>query len=137
MIVAFVFFFILALLAIGALFGIKVWEEKRGRRLAPQLRETLDERALHLKDLLEAGHRDIEKLPPTLVHLSRVTLHLAAVGFGHLAHWVGERSHKLADMVSYKHRFEKRELRSEFLKKVIQHKNGNGLDVEADSGQNS
>jgi len=132
--------FIIALLAIAALFALKAWEEKRGRVLVPELRASLDERAVHLKDLLEAGQRDIEKLPSALLHLSRVALHLAAVGFGHLAHWLGERSHRLADMVSYKHHFERRELRSEFLKKVSERKSGNdtdSLDTTAESGQNS
>ena len=135
MIVAAMVFFV-ALFGISTLFALKRWEKAHGRILAVQMRTSLDERALHLKELLEAGLKDLEKLVPALVHLSRVSLHLSAVGFGHLAHWLGERSHQLADMVSYKHRFERRALGSEFLKKMIRHKNGNNLDSEDENGQN-
>jgi len=121
--------FITAFLGICALFALKRWEESRGEQVvAPALRARLDASARHLKDLIEAGQKDLEKLLPTLMHVSRLSLHLAAVGFGHMAHWVGEQSHRLADLVSYKHRFERRELRSEFLKKVIRHKKDNGSD---------
>ena len=128
--------FFFALFGIGSLFGLKRWEETRGYTFAPRLRRQIDYLAQRLSELVEAGQKDIEKLPRALVHMLRLLLHLTAVGFGHLAHWVGEQSHKLADLVSYKHRFERRELRSEFLKKVIRHKNGHRLDDEGPSGQN-
>jgi hypothetical protein len=134
MVLSIVFFF--SLVAICALFALKNWEEKRGRVLAPRVRAVLDARAVRLGELLEAGQKDLENLPSALAHVSRLALHLGAVGFGHIAHWIGERSHRLADMVSYKHRFERRALRSEFLKKVTETRNGSGLDTGSGSGQN-
>ena len=98
--------FFAAFLGICALFALKRWEESKGEQVvAPALRARLDASAMQLKDLIEAGQKDLEKLLPAIVHLSRLSLHLAAVGFGHLAHWVGEQSHRLADLVSYKNRF--------------------------------
>ena len=130
-------FFFGSCIGIAGLFGLKYWEAKH-RTLAPGLRERLDVEALRLKDLLGAARIDLAKLLPHAVRLTRILLHEAALGLAVVARFAERQAHRLADLVSYKHRFEKRATRSEFLKKVSEHKNGNGngLDTLSDSGQN-
>jgi hypothetical protein len=116
--------FLLALVGIVALFGLKHWELARGRVLAPALRESADKQALRVKELMGALQIDLAKLPPLLLYAAQRTLHAAAVDFGHLMHWLGVQAHNLADLVSHKRNFQRGETRSEFLKKVSEHKNG-------------
>lgn len=117
--------FILALLGIAALFALKYWELKHERTLAPQLRARADVQADRVKELLIAARADLEKLPPLMVRMGRMLIHDAALAFAAFARLVERGAHDIADLVSYKHRFEKRETQSEFLKKVSQHRNGN------------
>jgi hypothetical protein len=124
-VVAMVVFF-LSLLGIAALFALKYWELRREHVVAPALREKVDARADKLKELMSAARTDASKLPPALVRLARFMVHELALGFAALARLLERQAHRLADMVSYKHRFERRETRSEFLKKVAEHKNGGG-----------
>lgn len=125
-----VFFFSLA--GIAGLFAFKEWEGRNERTMAPRLRETLDAWALHLKDLGIALQADLEKLPPELVHLSRIAIHEVALGTAALLRFLESQAHRLADFVSHKHAFQRRAPRSEFLKKVTEHKNSNG-DYNGDS----
>ena len=113
--------FFLSGIGIIALFALKRWENTHARVLFPHVRRVADEQALRMKQFLTAGVRDLEKLPPFLLYLLRIGVHIGAVAFGHLAHWIGERSHALADVVSHKHRFERRPPRSEFLMQVNEH----------------
>lgn len=124
--------FLISLVAIGGLFGVKYWEIRSGRILFPGVRLKADARAGQLKELILAARLDIAKLPPNLLRLFRFLIHEAALGLAALAR-IGERqAHRLADTVSYKHRFERRETRSEFLKKVAEHKNGRE-EIEVDA----
>jgi len=116
--------FFVSLAGIVLLFLLKYWENKRSRVLAPQLRERLDIRTLQLKELMIAARMDLGKLPPEALRLSRIAIHAGALGFAAFARTMETYAHEIADVVSYKHRFEKRETRSEFLKKVAEHKNG-------------
>jgi len=125
MFVASIFFFS-SLLGIIGLFGLKYWEQRHSRVLVPAFRETLDTRALQLKALLTAARMDLAQFLPVLVRLSRFFIHEAALGFAYLARVAERQAYRLADFVSHKHRFEKRETRSEFLKKVSEHRNGGG-----------
>ena len=124
--------FFLAFAGIVGLFALKRWESAHAKVFLPGIRYSADEQARRLKVLLLAGTRDLEKLPPFLLRLASLIVRVLAIAFGHLAHWIGERSHALADLVSYKHRFERKETRSEFLKQVIEHPitNRNGNHVE-------
>ena len=130
MTLAFVVFF-LSLLAISFLFAFKYWEIRREHIVFAAWREKADVRALQLKELLDAARLDISKLPPGAVRLSRIGIHQLALGFAALARAAEGYAHQVADLVSYKHHFEKRDTRSEFLKKVAEHKNGNGLSDES------
>ena|ERR1700722_12977524 len=119
--------FFLSLVCIVALFTLKQWELSRERVLMPQFRSRADAEALHAKELLIAARKDAQHLPPILLDAAQSVLHGIAVDAGHVAHWLGEQSHKLADSVSHKRNFERGETKSEFLKKVSEHKNGNGI----------
>ena len=125
--------FFLALVGITGLFVLKQWEGKHARILFPEVRRRADIQALRIKALAHASSRGVEKeLWPYLLLLARRIVRGAAIAFGHLAHWIGERSHALADLVSHKHRFERGAPRSEFLKKIddypIRNRNGmNGM----------
>jgi|SRR3989344_3740278 len=118
--------FFVSLAGTVALFVLKQWEERTGRTLAPTVHRYLDVRALQGKELLVALQADLEKLPPELVHLAHIAVHTGALEVARLARFLEAQAHRLADFVSHKHRFERRAPRSEFLKKVIEHKNGNG-----------
>lgn len=129
--------FVLSLLGIIALFAGKYWEIRFERVLLPALRQKADVRAEQLKELMDAARLDLAKLPPEALRLSRIGIHEVALGFAALARTAESYAHQLADFVSYKHRFEKRDTSSEFLKKVAEHKNGNGLDTTEDNGHNT
>ncbi len=120
--------FFISFLSIVSLFALKYWELRNERVIAPILRAKFDARALHLKDLLAAARVDLAKIPPLTLRLTRILIHEAALGLAVLARITERQLHRLADLVSHKHRFEKRETRSEFLKKVSEHKNGGGVD---------
>ncbi len=115
-----------SLIGIAILFAIKYWEMRRGMVMAPGVRTRADEYALELKALLVRGRAQLATVPPTLVYLSRALLHEGALGFARLARAAEQQAHKLADLVSHKHRFEKREPRSEYLRRMNGHKNGDG-----------
>ena len=136
MMLAFVVFFF-SLFAIAFLFALKSWEIRSERVVFAAWREKADVRALQLKELLDAARLDLSKLPPEAVRLSRIGIHQLALGFAAFARAAEGYAHQVADLVSYKHHFEKRDTRSEFLKKVAEHKSGNGLDTTADNGHNT
>jgi hypothetical protein len=123
-------FFALSLFGIIVLFAHKAWELRTERVLAPVMRERADERAELFKQLLERGQREFRRLPPALVDLSRTILHDAALGAAATARFLERQSHRLADLVSHKRTFERRETTSEFLKSVSSYKNESGLDPE-------
>ncbi len=121
--------FFLAAVGITALFALKSWEVRNGRVFAPAIRMKMDRHALQAKELLVAARVDLAKLPPAVLRLGRFLLREIALGLAILARLSERKLHKLADFVSHKHRFEKRETRSEFLKRVSEHKNGVGPDL--------
>jgi hypothetical protein len=126
--------FFLSLAGLIALFTLKQWELAKGRVLFLPWRIRADDEALHLKELLIAARADIQHLPPFLLDAAQSVVHGIAVDAGHVAIWLGSQSHRLADSVSHKRNFERRETKSEFLKKVSEHKNGNGnSDVDTTS----
>lgn len=116
--------FVLSALGIVALFAVKRWELKNDRVLAPAWRERVDAQALEAKNLLSHGGSSLGKLPPLMLVIGRYFVHEAALSAASLASFLEKQAHKLADMVSHKHRFERRETQSDFLRKVSDHKNG-------------
>lgn len=116
--------FALSLLGIAALFALKRFEIKRQRTFFPGLRARGDVQAQQLKELALAARMDLAKIPPEALRITRVLVHEGALGFAALARFLERQAHRLADFVSHKRGFEKRETRSEFLKKVAEHKSG-------------
>ena len=129
--------FTLSLLGILGLFIFKYVETERGIMLVPKLRVKADAQALRFKSFLAQGRYTLAALPPFLLHVMRIVIHEAALAAAQLARFLESQAHRLADFVSHKHRFEARETRSEFLKKVSEHKNNNGLDRIKQNGQNN
>ena len=120
MVYAAVFFFG-SLIGIGVLFGIKYWEVRHGRMLSPGARTRADRGALQIKALLDVASNEAQKVPPALVYIARLLLHETALGTAALARTLERQAHRLADVVSHKHRFERRESRSEFLRQMNGH----------------
>lgn len=113
--------FFISLVGLAGLFGFKHWENGREQMPWQDARRRIDERAHRTKEIMLVSAIELEKLPPYLLHVMRISIQRGAISFGYLAHWLGRRSHALADLVSHKHRFQRKETNSEFLKKVIEH----------------
>jgi hypothetical protein len=122
--------FFVSLLGLASLFGLKEWELRRDRFLFPDMRRRLDALALFLQDTLDALKKDAEKVPGELVHLSRTVLHELVLALAFSLRFLSVQAHKLADLVSHKHNFVRRVPRSEFLKKVSEHKNDSKTEVD-------
>lgn len=119
-----VFFASLALIV--ALFTVKYFEERRGARFGGRSRVLADNAALNLKDALVHSRTQIEKLPPKVAHHSMKGVVTGALGAAHVARKIEGHAHRLADFVSAKRGFERRETKSEFLKGVSDYKNTGG-----------
>ena len=126
MVVFAIIVFGVTLVAIAALFVLKRWEITRGRVLAPALRIRADHEALVLKNQLFHLRRNLARVAPIAVLYLRYLIHEGALGFASFARLSERQAHHLADAVSHKRTFVPRETKSEFLKKVSEHKNGGG-----------
>lgn len=113
-----------SLIGIMVLFIVKHWEINAGRVIAPALRHRADEEAKNLKRHLFHIRVDLARIGPILVLYVRYLIHEGALGFAGFARLSERQAHRLADTVSHKRTFVPRETRSEFLKKVSDHKNG-------------
>jgi len=115
--------YIASLVGIVAIFSVKFWEDKKQVVIAPSFRASADEHARELKRLVGRSRVEMMKLPPVLLYVSRVLVHMAALKAAASARYLERQAHRLADVVSHKHRFERRAPRSEFLKQMNEHKN--------------
>jgi hypothetical protein len=120
---AVVFFLSVALIA--GLFWLKYWEVRYERVLWGQWRDRADSRAVGLKTRLQHTVWNLSHIAPVAGHLSRFLVHEVAMLFAAIARVAETQAHRLADLVSHKHRFERRETQSDFLKQVAERKNGN------------
>jgi hypothetical protein len=121
MVIAAVFFFG-SLIGIAVLFGIKYWEVHHGRTMVPaRVRTRADRGALRVKTLLDMAREEAQRIPPAVVYIVRLLIHETALGTAMLARTLERQAHRLADFVSHKHRFERRESRSEFLRQMNGH----------------
>ena len=112
-----------SLVAIILLFVLKSIEVKRDRRYAHTVRLYADRGALRVKRWFEVSEWYLEKTPWFLNALARYGIHVGALSFARFARTSAEQAHRLADLVSHKHRFERRETKSKFLKDVSGYKN--------------
>jgi hypothetical protein len=120
-----------SILGLSTLFYVKHWEETRARVFVPNLRLAADEKALEFKALLIQGKEEARKLGPTSIRLSRMLLHDLALSLAALSRASERGAHRLADMVSHKHAFQRRETQNEFLKQVSDVSMRNSRDVVA------
>ena len=123
--------FFASLVLIIALFTLRSIEERRGERFAARGRTLADNAALNLKDALVEGRAHMEKLPPEVAHhtMKGVVAGAHAVAAG--ARLIESHAHRVADFVSAKRGFERRETKSEFLKQVTDFRNdGSGAEEE-------
>ena len=129
--------FVSSFLGLLALFSLKAWAEKRKARIFPRARTSLDQGALWLKARLEHAEELLVRVPPFVALLSRFFFAKLMLRLARLAHSAADTAHHLADMVSYKHKYERRETRSEFLKKVTEHPIRNSREVNSsEAGKN-
>lgn len=112
--------FAVSFVGIAGLFALKYREEKAGRVYLPSLRDSADEKAVAFKGWLARRGKDLELLPPFAAMLARRGVHELALSFAAIARMGETQAHRLADLVSHKHRFERRAPRSEFLMRVAQ-----------------
>ena len=106
------------------LFFVKALEEKKGLIFAPIMRGQLDQSAIELKLILIQLQNEFKKLGPTSARFTRIALHQIALSLAALSRSSERQAQKLADMVSHKRHFERREPKNEFLHKVSSAKNG-------------
>ena len=123
--------FAASLFGIVALLSFKAWEMRRGALVLPGLRAALDRGALVLKQQLERIEGVLARLPAMMSLFSLQVLALVTVKLARMARGASEAAYRLADFISHKHNFERREIRSEFLKTMIEHKNGLAQPVQA------
>ncbi len=107
-----------------ALFMLKAWEDRRGVTIVPGVRNALDVYALEARAFLVSFDEWIAHLPSRSVLYARFFVHVTAMSFARVARAAERGAHRIADRVSLKHRFERRETQSDFLKKVSEHKSG-------------
>lgn len=124
--------FFTSLVLLGLLYTLKHFEMVRGVAYAPFARSRADDAARALKRQIERARMEISRLPPLAMYVTRFALHELALAAARLAKVAESQMHRVADTVSHKRAFEKREPRSEFLKRMNEHKNGNdsGLDTK-------
>lgn len=118
--------FLFSFVGIMGLLALKEWEIRHDRTLAPGFRARVDALALRVRELLLALQADLEKLSPEILHVVRVLIHEIALLTAAFLRFLASQAHRLADLVSHRRTFQRRASRSEFLKKVLEHKNGGG-----------
>ena len=112
----------IALISLITLLVLKRWEVRHTRVLLPTMRMRADEAALRLKGYLLRMNIKLAHIPPILLLAARYWVREAMINFANTAHLVASQAHRLADLLSHKHKFERREPQSEFLKQVTEYK---------------
>lgn len=117
MLIAAAIFFV-SLIGIIILFGIKYWEVRNERPSISRVRTRADVRALEIKAWLLHLRAELEKVPPSVVALGRFGVRDVALGIAGVARSIERQAHKLADLVSHKRHFERKESKNSYLKRV-------------------
>jgi hypothetical protein len=125
----------LSLFGIVLLFMMKKYELARGTLMGGGMRDRADLFALRVKWVIMVIEWYLARTPIFLSVLARYGVRMAALGFANLARTSEQQAHRLADMVSHKRNFERRETRSEFLKQMSEHKSSNGSSGTDTNGQ--
>lgn len=116
----------LSLFGIIILFTIKIREMAYPSAARARWRDRADDFALEIKWVILVVEWYVSRIPLFTMLIARRLVHGAALSFARLARVSAEQAHRLADVVSHKRTFERRATKSDFLKQVIEHKNGNG-----------
>ena len=127
MIIAAIFFFA-SLIGIALLFFLKFWELRTQKVVAPEARSRFDEQALAIKERILRGRDALERLPPEMMRFTRAAIRESALSIAGLARVIERNAYRLADLVSHKRAFTRREQKNEFLNRV----QGNNLEERND-----
>ncbi len=122
-----------SLAAICALFIVKHREAALETTFAPELKARADYQALRVKAFVRKALREAEKIPPTTVLLTRIAIREGALLGARIGQALETQSHKVADRVSHRHRFERRDTNSDFLKRMGEGRNGVSADENLES----
>ena len=126
-----------SLTGIMFLFSVKHWEDRNARVFAPAFRLAADDRALRFKVFLGWCESEFHQLGPTSIRVARTLLHDLALSLASLSRASERQAHRLADLVSHKHRFERRESKNEFLKQVSEYPIRNSREMSSNgAGKN-
>lgn len=121
--------FFASIFGIAAIFELKNLETRGKTFIDPTFRRRADDQALRLKAYLGSFRSSSYAWPLALFALIRTLIHLVALGIARIARVTEKQAHRLADLVSHKRGFERRETRSEFLRQVTEHKNSTDFDA--------
>lgn len=113
-----------SLCAIVLLFAFKAFEVRRAAATRAAWRDSADEFALRVKWMILVVEWYVARTPLFLTLLARWIVHMSALWFAGLAHGLANHAHRLADFVSHKRSFERRETRNQFLKQVSAREGG-------------
>ncbi|HET8581109.1 MAG TPA: hypothetical protein VFL98_01420 [Candidatus Paceibacterota bacterium] len=105
-----------------ALFILKLVEAVSGRTLAPNTRAMLDEKALVVERMGEKAAYAVEHLPSFTIAFALYLVHVCAFLVARSARGIERQAHRVAEFVSHKRTFSRRETKSDFLKQVRKHK---------------
>lgn len=128
----FVVCFASALVALVLLFVVAYAEERRGALFLSRAQGALDLWALGVERRLAHAGRVLDHWPTYVAQVGYYSVHVTAVLVALLARAAEKRAHRVADFVSLKRSFIRRETKSDFLKAVQEHKDT--LEIPKDIG---
>lgn len=117
---------IFSLAGILAIFAMKKLEVSRGALYGGAWRDEADLFAMRVKWVFLVIEWYLTRLPDFLFLLARYGVRAGALHAAQVARSAEAHAYRLADFVSHKRNFERRETKSAYLKQVGEHKNGNG-----------
>lgn len=125
--------FSIALCAIVFLFSIAYLEAARGTVVSPRIERVFDTWATGTHTgLMHIGHM-VDHWPTYMMQFGYYLVHVAAVLVALVARAAERRAHAVADFVSHKRSFTRRETQSDFLRAVQEHKET--LEIPDDIGK--
>lgn len=110
-----------SLFGIFAIFIMKKIEVSRGTLFGGSARDSADLFALRVKWVFLVIEWYLSRLPDFLFLLSRHAVRAGALYLARAARYAEAQAYHLADFVSHKRNFERRETKSNYLKKVSEH----------------
>ena len=115
-----------SLFGIVTLFLVKKYELARGVLIGGRVREGADLFALRVKWTFLVVEWYLSRLPDFVLLFVRRFVRAGALFAARFAREAEKKAYHVADFVSHKRNFERRETKSNYLKQVTEHKNENG-----------